>query len=155
MFFLYIINREKRLTMSKKILKSRRYFLKVSVAGTAGLAIASKVETIFASSSAVTSPGPGNKWPGRVVINFNKSAFDSSGVDTITVMEMVDNAILLLTDQTTVGEAWKSIFPDSLTVSSKIAIKVNTLNPGLPAPHWSSVAGIIEGLQQMDFNGTG
>ena len=140
--------------MRKKISTSRRNFLKVGMAGAAGLAIASKVETIFASSAAVTSPGPGNKWPGRVVVNFNKSAFDSSGVDTITVMQMVDDAIVKLTGQSTVGEAWKSIFPASLTASSKIAIKVNTLNPGLPAPHWSSVRGITDGLKQMDFNGT-
>ena len=140
--------------MSKKISKSRRNFLKVSVAGTAGLAIASKLETIFASSSAITLPGPGNKWPGRVAINFNKAAVGTGGADTLVILSMVDDTIKLLADRTDIGEAWKSIFPASLTASSKIAIKVNTLNPGLPAPHWASVRAITDGLQQMDFNGT-
>ena len=140
--------------MGKKLSNSRRNFLKVSVAGAAGLAIVSRVETIFASSAAVTSPGPGNKWPGRVVVNFNKAAIGTSGVDISVIRKMVNDAIEKLTDQTTLGDAWKAIFPASLTASSKIAIKVNTLNPGQPAPHWSSVRSITEGLQQMDFNGT-
>ncbi|HEX7511524.1 MAG TPA: twin-arginine translocation signal domain-containing protein [Chitinivibrionales bacterium] len=132
----------------------RRNFLKMSAAGAAGLSIASKVETIFASSPAVTAPGPGNKWPGRVVINFNKAAIGTSGADTTVIKKMVDDAILKLTDQTTVAAAWKALFPASLTATSKIAIKICTANAGLPAPHWSSVRAITDGLQQMDFSGT-
>ena len=126
----------------------------MSAAGTAGLAISTKVESIFASSSAVTAPGPGNKWPGRVVINFNKAAIGTSGADTTVIKKMVDDAILKLTDQTTVAAAWKALFPASLTATSKIAIKICTANAGLPAPHWSSVRAITDGLQQMDFSGT-
>ena len=132
----------------------RRNFLKKTAAGAAGLAIASKVETIFAASSAVTTPGPGNKWPGRVVVNFNKAAIGTSGADPTVIKKMVDDAIMKLTDQTTVGAAWKSLFPGSLTATSKIAIKICTANSGLPAPHWSSVRSITDGLQQMDFSGT-
>jgi len=140
--------------VKKRISTSRRGFLKMSAAGAAGLAIGSKVETIFASTQPVTAPGPGNKWPGRVVINFNKAAVTTSGADTTVIKKMVDEAILKLTDQTAIGAAWKAIFPATLTATSNIAIKLNTANTGLPAPHWASVRAITDGLQQMDFNGT-
>jgi hypothetical protein len=45
------------------------------------------------------------------------------------------------------------VFPSTLTATSKIAIKTSTANTGLPAPHWSSVRAITDGLQQMSFNG--
>jgi hypothetical protein len=66
---------------------------------------------------------------------------------------MVDDCIMRLAGQTTVGAAWKSIFPPALTLQSKIAIKVNTANSGLPSTHWSSVKQIAYGLAQMDFDG--
>ena len=122
--------------------------------GAAGITLASRVDSIFAKRSDAFAPGPGNKWPGRVAINFNKAAVTASGADTTVIKKMVDDAICMLTDQTTVGEAWKAVFPSTLTESSKIAVKVNTLNPGIPAPHWSSVRAITDGLQLMDFNGT-
>jgi len=140
---------------------SRRSFLKSSAAGAAVAATAGIAQKVLASSSAMT-PGAGNKWPGRVAINFNKGALTITGtspdfvhtVNVDTVKKMVDDTIKLLTGQSSVGEAWKLIFPASLTTQSKIAIKVNTLNPGLSAPHWTSVKAITDGLQQMDLNGT-
>jgi hypothetical protein len=99
--------------------------------------------------------GPGNKWEGRVVVNFNKSAV--TGTQTVNeqiVKTMVDDAIKLLTNEPTVGNAWKAIFPAALTAQSKIAIKINILNNGLPVAHPFSVMAITEGLQQMDFSGT-
>jgi hypothetical protein len=132
---------------------SRRSFLKGSAATTMSLA-ASRGISLAASATAVT-PGPGNKWPGRVVINFNKTAV--TGITTAVpavIQKMVDDAILRLTDQSTVGAAWKAVFPTTLSAASKIAVKITTANSGLPAPHWSSVKAIIDGLQQMDFNGT-
>jgi hypothetical protein len=140
--------------MGKNISKERRNFLKMTAAGAAGLAIASKMDPIFASPSAVKAVGPGNKWPGRVAINFNKAAIGASGADATVIKKMVDDAIMLLTKETTVGAAWKAVFPSSLTATSKIAIKINTLNPGLPAPHWSSVKAITDGLALMDLNGS-
>jgi hypothetical protein len=137
---------------------SRRSFLKSSAA--AGAAVAASgglVQNVLASAPAMT-PGPGNKWPGRVAINFNKNAVTRSGTNATavpaTIAKMVDDTIKLLTGEATVGGAWKTIFPSSLTAQSKIAIKVNTLNPGLPAPHWSSVKAITDGLQKMDLGGT-
>jgi Domain of unknown function (DUF362) len=140
--------------MGKKKSTSRRNFLKMTAIGAAGITLASRVDSIFARRSDAFSPGPGNKWPGRVAINFNKAAVTASGADTTVIKKMVDDVICMLTDQTTVGEAWKAAFPSTLTASSKIAVKVNTLNPGIPAPHWSSVKAITDGLQLMDFNGT-
>jgi hypothetical protein len=71
---------------------------------------------------------------------------------------MVDDAIKLLTGQTTVGEAWKALFPSSganaLTASSKIAIKINLLNSSVVPPHPFIVLGIVEGLMQMSIGGS-
>jgi hypothetical protein len=101
------------------------------------------------------TPGPGNKWPGRVVINFNKNAVTGTSTPVVSVIQkMVDDCILRLTGQATIGAAWKSVFPSNLTLQSKIAIKINTANTGLPCPHWSSVKQLAYGLAQMDFNGT-
>jgi hypothetical protein len=143
--------------MGKKISAGRRNFLKVSAAGAASLAIASKVETIFSASSAASPATSNNKWPGRVVINFNKAAFAANVANATVIKQMVDDAILLLTGQTTIGAAWQSIFPSTLTATSKIAIKIPICflsNDYLTAPHWSSVKAITDGLQQMTFNGT-
>jgi hypothetical protein len=141
--------------MGKNISTGRRNFLKMTAAGAAGLAIASKLDQIFASPSAMKAVGPGNKWPGRVVVNFNKAAVLATVADTTVIKKMVDDAILLLTKETMVGAAWKAIFPSTLSASSKIAIKIPIrFNVGLPVPHWSSVKAITDGLQQMDFSGT-
>jgi hypothetical protein len=147
------------MSKSKKISVERRNFLKVASTGIAGIALSSGIAPVFATTTAVTSPGPGNKWPGRVVINFNKNAPGDKSTDATTaqvtiIKTMVDDSIKLLTGQTTVGAAWKAVFPSTLTATSKIAIKIPLLNPGLPAPHWSSVQAITEGLIQMDFSGT-
>jgi hypothetical protein len=137
---------------------SRRSFLKSSAA--AGAAVAASgglVQNILASAPAMT-PGPGNKWPGRVAINFNKGAVTRNGTNATavpaTIAKMVDDAILLLTGESTIGAAWKAVFPSSLSTSSKIAIKIPIgFNDGTPAPHWASVKAITDGLQQMDLNG--
>ncbi|MBN1307205.1 MAG: DUF362 domain-containing protein [Chitinispirillaceae bacterium] len=132
---------------------SRRSFLKSSAASTVAAAASSKIVRAAQGSSSL-SPGPGNKWPGRVVINFNKNAVDSVSKPVPSVIrQMVDDAILRLTDQSSIGAAWKAIFPSSLTAQSKIAIKVFCAEPRVPT-HWSSIRAITDGLQQMDFNGT-
>lgn len=75
-------------------------------------------------------------------------------VNEAIVKQMVDDSICSLADQTNVGSAWKSIFPSAFTSASKIAIKINILNNGNPAPHPYSVKAIVDGLKLMDFNGT-
>jgi hypothetical protein len=132
---------------------SRRSFLKSSAVTTMSLAATGGIAMAGQSSSAM-SVGPGNKWPGRVVINFNKGAV--SGVSTpvtAVIQKMVNDAILHLTDESTIGAAWKAIFPSSLTAQSKIAIKVYSASPQTPS-NWQAIKAITDGLQQMDFNGT-
>ncbi|MBN1130372.1 MAG: hypothetical protein JXA71_15375 [Chitinispirillaceae bacterium] len=38
---------------------------------------------------------------------------------------MVDDGIKLLTGESSVGAAWKAVFPETLSLQSKIAIKIN------------------------------
>ena len=144
--------------MKKDSAVSRRSFLK-GTAATAAITLANGAAfKVFGQTTALT-PGPGNKWPGRVVVNFNKNAVTMNG-NTGTaapdvIKSMVNESILSLTGQTSIGAAWKAIFPSSLTAQSKIAIKVPLgCATQKMAPHWSSVKAITDGLQQMDFNGT-
>ncbi|MBN1307289.1 MAG: DUF362 domain-containing protein [Chitinispirillaceae bacterium] len=134
---------------------SRRSFLKKSTA-TAAIALSGGIaRQVLAAQSPPLTPGPGNKWPGRVVINFNKKAVTDAGkADTAVIKKMVDDAIKLLTGQSTVGAAWKEIFPATLSRQSKIAIKINSANSDLPAPHWASVRAITDGIQEMEIGGT-
>jgi hypothetical protein len=101
------------------------------------------------------TPGPGNKWPGRVVINFNKNAVTGTSTAVPSVIQkMIDDSIKKLSGEAAIGAAWKAIFPSSLSLQSQIAIKINTANTSLPCPHWSSVKQIVTGLLQMEINGT-
>jgi hypothetical protein len=147
--------------MNNALNAGRRSFLKKTIVGSAGLAVTGgMVQSVFGKTAAAVAPGAGNKWPGRVVINFNKGAasFSASGVGTTVtsvVKTMVDDSIKRLTDKTTVGEAWKAVFPATLAATSTIAIKVplDFANQTV-APHWALVKAITDGLQLMDFNGT-
>jgi hypothetical protein len=132
---------------------SRRSFLKSSAMTTMSLAAPGGIAIAGQNASAM-SVGPGNKWPGRVVINFNKNAV--SGISTpvtAVIQKMVNDAILRLTDQSSLGAAWKAIFPSSLTAQSKIAIKVYSASPQTPS-NWQAIKAMTDGLQQMDCNGT-
>lgn len=96
-------------------------------------------------------PSPLNKWPGRVVVNYNSQVTSGLKVDTSVVRQMVDSSIMCLTGATNTGAAWKTLFSDKISVNSKIAIKINILNYGNAAPHYSSVKAITDGLSQMTF----
>jgi hypothetical protein len=131
---------------------SRRSFLKSSAATTMSLATSGGLAV--AQSSPALTAGPGNKWPGRVVVNFNKGAVTGITTPVLSVIQkMVKDSILRLTDQSDIGAAWKAIFPSSLTASSKIAIKVYSASPETPS-NWEAVRAMTDGLQLMDFNGT-
>ena len=64
------------------------------------------------------------------------------------VQRIVDAAILELTAQATVGEAWLSLFPD-LRSTSVIGIKVNCLNASRLVSHKEMAGAIAKGLAQM------
>jgi hypothetical protein len=135
---------------------SRRDFLKTSTATTAAMTLSGGLINNVLGSPAQTMAAPGNKWPGRVVVNFNKNALTGTAAEQTAVRKkMVDDAILKLTDQTTIGAAWKAVFPASLTATSKIAIKIPfgcSVSPAIP--HIDHVKAMVEGLRKMDFNGT-
>lgn len=131
---------------------SRRSFLKGSAATAALTLTGGSIRSAIAGTKAGMQPGPGNKWPGRVVTNFNKNVFSGSSVDETVAKKMVDDAIMLLSGEESVGAAWKAVFPSSLSSQSKIAIKINLLNSGNPKPHPATVQAITEGLLAMDVN---
>jgi anaerobic selenocysteine-containing dehydrogenase len=110
---------------------TRRSFLKGSAATAALSVVGGSAINVLGAETAALANGPGNKWPGRVVVNFNKSAVTgTTTVNEAVVKQMVDDSIKLLTDQATVGAAWKAVFPSTLSATSKIAIKINILNNG-------------------------
>ncbi len=135
---------------------SRRSFLKGSAATTAAMALPGGIVSSVLANQASTelTPGPGNKWPGRVVINFNKNAVQGTSkiVDT-AAQQMINDSILKLTGESTIGGAWKAVFPASLSAQSKIAIKVYCANTAIPT-HWQAVKAVTDGLQQMESSGT-
>jgi hypothetical protein len=136
---------------------SRRTILKSSAAVTA-LTMVNGVAQKACASSPVFTPGPGNKWPGRVVVNFNKGAVTGTAaslkIEDTVPPDMVKESILALAQKADVGEAWKAIFPDTLSASSKIAIKTNFYTTNLCCVHWSVIKAITDGLQLMKFGDT-
>jgi hypothetical protein len=140
--------------MNEQNAQSRRNFLKAAAVGTAAVTINSGIGNVFGASTGPTQPSPLNKWPGRVAINFNKAATSNNNADPAVIMKMVDQTIQLLTGKEDVGEAWKSIFPDTLSATSKIAIKTVCYNPYKAGLHWSVAKGVVEGLKKMSIGGT-
>lgn len=144
--------------MSKNTV-SRRTFLKGTTATATAALTHGTLTNVFAQQSTELKPGPGNKWPGRVVVNFDKSAvtWDGSNASAVpaVIQTMVNDSVLFLTEKEDIGEAWKAVFPASLSAQSKIAIKVPLgCATQKVAPHWAAAKAIIDGLQKMDFNGT-
>ncbi len=140
--------------MNQEKSAGRRNFLKTAAAGTAAIALHPGVGKVLGSSVSF-EPGPFNKWPGRVAINFNKDVVKNDTIDNAVVFSMIDDTIRLLTGKDDVGEAWKSVFPETLSLTSKIAVKVVTYNPYKVGLNWQTVKGVTEGLQKMNFDGTG
>lgn len=133
----------------------RRDFLKTAAAGTAVIALNPEIGKVLASpSSTPAARDPGNKWPGKVAINFNKNLVKNDAIDNTIIAKMIDQTIQLLTGKDDVGDAWKSVFPDSLSVTSKIAVKVVCYNPYKVGLNWQTVKGVTDGLQKMTFDGT-
>ncbi len=136
---------------------SRREFLKKSAGATAAASLANPA-AVFSKEKMPLDPGPGNRWPGLVVLNYNseQQATPKSGSssDVDIIVKMMEDSIKLLANKSDVGEAWKATLPDSLTASSKIAIKVNSSFCGSMPTNPLVVKGIVEGLKQMKFNGT-
>jgi uncharacterized protein (DUF362 family) len=125
---------------------SRKTFLKATAATAVLPAIAGAAKT-------ASKPGYSrlNKWPGRVAVNYNKNASSGSNADEKVVKKMVDDSILQLTGKSDAGKAWRSLFP-KINAETKIAVKINILNPMVP-PHPFVVMAVIEGLRKMKVKG--
>lgn len=148
----------------KKVLKvSRRGFLKAGGAASMAAAAAASFPGLVSAttpSSPPFAPGPGNKWPGRIATNYNSALRSYTGVardpwfpgtadEQATIKKMTDDTIMLLTGKSTVAEAWRSIFPDTINANSKIGFKVNTNSPYVTSDVHMLQA-IIAGLVSMN-----
>ncbi|MCX7726825.1 MAG: hypothetical protein N2053_08245 [Chitinispirillaceae bacterium] len=134
--------------------RERRDFIKLALLGGTGSLITSVKPVIGATAQeGPNSPSPLNKWPGRVVVNFNREAVKNEEVNVPTVKKMIEQSIKLLTGEEEVGAAWKAIFPSTLSSSSKIAIKVVAWNPYKAGLHWSCARAVVDGLLQMEVDG--
>jgi len=86
-----------------------------------------------------------------VVIATHDSTVDNRGnINSTYVQRIVDAAIIELTSQVSVGEAWLSLFPD-LKSTSIIGIKVNCLNSSRLVSHPQMAEAIVKGLAQMSL----
>jgi len=135
---------------------SRRTFLKSSAAVTAISATSGVVANVLGETKKVTAETTLNKWRGRVAINFNKDAvkdYAKKSVDNEVIAKMVDDTIIKLSEKDTVGDAWKEIFPDTLTATSKIAIKTNFYAPSICPPPEILLA-MVTGLRKMSIGGS-
>lgn len=104
---------------------SRRSFLKNSALAAAALSL--KPAGLFAA----TPKAQNSK--SIVAISENlKSITDSYKIDPRRVREMIDEGIKTLTDTKSAKEGWLKIFPD-LKEKEIIGLKVNTVNPKIPA----------------------
>lgn len=135
---------------------SRRQLIKRGIHATLAASVL-PVVTVGATQTdeikAKPSYSPLNKWPGRCAYNYNRNATNEKGdAQKEIIVSMVNESIVQLTGEQNVGDAWKAVFPDTLSTKSKIAIKINILNYKYP-PHPFVVVGIVDGLQQMKFNG--
>ncbi|MDD5529792.1 MAG: DUF362 domain-containing protein [bacterium] len=123
----------------KKI--TRRKFLKLAGIGTAGLV-----------AKPILSFGTKGNKASDVVQCYSADTNTGSTINQSTVQLMMNASIKALTGQSTVGDAWKSIFP-GINSSSVIGIKVNCINSAL-STHPTVVNCIVNGLIQMNLGGT-
>jgi len=99
--------------------KSRRNFIKQIAAGAAGIAIANNLSAGHASEA----PSP-SKEKSKVILIRNNSVVDSEGnTKKELIKEMLDEGIQLLTNKSSVPEAWSTFF----TKEDTVGIKLNAL----------------------------
>jgi uncharacterized protein (DUF362 family) len=110
--------------------------------GAAGFALASSLPDFPEKA------GWGMDKTSRVVIVTDEGASSGSSIEGDVVQVMMDRGIMELTDETTVGAAWFSLFP-GITPSSRIGIKVNCINRYCSS-HPKVALTIAEGLAQME-----
>lgn len=106
---------------------SRREFIRLSAAASAGIAAGSLFVSCESSTNSDEPPPTA-----RVVVVTHDQVNSGSVIDGNIVRIMINAGIIALTDAATAQEGWTTLFPN-LTNSTKVGIKVNTLNPDLPS----------------------
>ena len=125
---------------------SRRDFLKTTSVAAAGATAASI--TPFSSAYARRDRAS------RIVIAKDEECYVSGVVDQEKVNDMVDNAILTLTEAASIPEAYEALFPEQVTTSTTIAVKQNSVSAGSSNRTWTYVRDALKnGLTKM-LNGT-
>jgi hypothetical protein len=89
----------------------------------------------------------------RVVVVWDTNAVHGSTIDSLVVRSMMDAGIKALTDSTTVGQAWKGIFP-GLTATQNIALKLTVWSLASMPAHPPVTRAILRGLTQMQLGAT-
>jgi hypothetical protein len=123
---------------------SRRDFLRMLGIGALGLAARPRL-----ALADKLLDGP---FASDVVQCYDDNATSGSTINQPVVQVMMDASIMRLTGQSSVGEAWKAIFP-GITTSSVVGIKVNCVNSALPT-HPAVATSVANGLVQMDIGGS-
>ena len=121
---------------------SRRDFLKTSSAAAAGVTAASVApfSSVYAKRDRKS----------RIVIAKDEECYVSGVVDQEKVNDMVDNAILTLTQASTIPEAYEALFPEPVTASTTIAVKQNSVSAGSYNKTWKYVRDALKnGLSKM------
>jgi uncharacterized protein (DUF362 family) len=133
---------------------ARRNFLKaISVTGAGSMLI---TNNLMADTSSKNETASKNETLSRVVIMGDDNASDKTTktLNKEVIQAMVDDGIMKYTGLSNVGDAWKSIFT-GITASSVIGIKVNTLfNTSNVGTHPEIAYAVVNGLKQMNFDGT-
>ena len=129
---------------------SRRTFIQRTATGAIGALFAPILNKAY---GAYTSDAPVLS---RVVVvrdqnALDKESFEDSSINQKVVQVMMDDGIKSLTGIDTVGEAWKSLFPN-LTQKTVIGIKVNSLY-WLMYTHPKVTNAVVTGLTSMIVEG--
>lgn len=124
---------------------SRRTFIQSSGLSVAAWATLGQGRPAQGGEAARSS---GNLWPGRVAAVSNPGAVTASAkLQPDQVREMVDRAVLELTGEKSLEEAWALLLP-GLKPEDAVGIKANVINPKLPT-HPEVVAAVVAGLKAI------
>ena len=125
---------------------SRRTFVKSAIVGGVGMAL---TPGLLKAQKRLGFSGIDE--PSDLVLVHDSMASHGASVEPAVTRIMIDEGIKALTGESTVGDAWMSIFPN-ITSEQVIGIKVNAVTAQLPV-HPQVVFPLIDSLIQMTFGG--
>jgi uncharacterized protein (DUF362 family) len=127
----------KKVVFNEKGEMTRREFMKTSAVGAAGLAFMNLPKAEAQANQ---------KYPywGKVVVARDDSATDGPRINTKVIGPLLDESVNALTD----GRGWKGIFP-AIKSGDKVAIKMNSYNPGTLITHEEVLHAIVNKLMLL------